>query len=49
MELTSSGLEVTRCVIALRQEDVVAVAALKRLVERDWRAKELLLDPAEPV
>jgi hypothetical protein len=47
--LTSGGLEVARCVVALREEDVVACATLERLVEWDRRAHELLLNLAEAV
>lgn len=36
-----------RGVVALRDEDVVVRAALERLVNRDRRAHELLLDFAE--
>lgn len=37
------------CVVALGKEDVVARAAVERLVERDGRAHELLLDLAKAV
>lgn len=37
------------CVVALGDEDVVVCAALKRLVDRDGRAHELLLDLTEAI
>ena len=47
--LTSGSLEMARCVIALGQEDVVVGTALNRLVQRNGRAQELLLDGTETV
>lgn len=47
--LTSGSLKVAGCVVALGKEDVVARAAVERLVERDGSAHELLLDLAETV
>ena len=49
MVLTGGGLEVAGGVVALGDEDVVVLAALERLVDRDGRAHELLLDLAEAV
>jgi hypothetical protein len=40
---------VTCGVVALGHENVVVAAAANRLVQRDGRAHELLLDPAETV
>ena len=45
--LTGGGLEVAGCVVALRDENVVVRAAFERLVNRDGRAHELLLDFTE--
>ena len=47
--LTGGGLEVAGGVVALGDEDVVVLAALERLVKRDGRAHELLLNLAEAV
>jgi hypothetical protein len=47
--LTGGGLEVAGGVVALGDEDVVVRAALERLVNRDRRAHELLLDFAEAI
>jgi isopentenyl diphosphate isomerase/L-lactate dehydrogenase-like FMN-dependent dehydrogenase len=40
---------VARSIVTLGKEDVVVVAALKRLVERDGLTHELLLNLAEAV
>jgi len=47
--LTSGGLEVAGCVVALGKENVVACATLEGLIKWDRRAHELLLDLAETV
>jgi len=49
IDLTSGGLEVAGCVVALGEEDVVVCAALKRLIDGNGRAHELLLNLAEAV
>lgn len=47
--LTSRGLEVARSIIALADVNAVLATALKRLVQRYRRAKELLLDLTQAV
>ena len=46
---TSRRLKMARSIITLRDEDVVSHAAFQRLIQRDRRALEFFLDPAEPV
>lgn len=47
--LTCGGLKVTGRVVASRDEDVVILSALERLVDGNRRSHELLLDLAETI
>jgi hypothetical protein len=47
--LTSSSLEMARCVVALRQEDVVISTTSEWLVQGNGGTQELLLDRTETV
>lgn len=44
LDIIGSGLEVARCIVALRNEHVVVLTALNRFVKRDRCEIELLLD-----
>lgn len=49
MELTSRSLEVTGCIVALRNKNIVIHATLQWLIQWNWRSHEPLLNLAQSV